>query len=134
MLEWLKTIAEWITIGEYERIKNENKRQDEYAIFIALLEKVAKKRLLTCKANELSNNCPIMAVIPHYHQQGKTTDGTASLRIFTIMGISGQIINIQCFDLTQKIKITVQHTNGISTQDLNPSEALKRIESEAVLY
>lgn len=134
---WLiRTIAigvgKAITLGEYKRIKNENKRQGEYGIFIALLNELAKKRLVTCKADELSKDCPMAFMIPQHYQPGKTTDGTAPLRIFTIIGLDGQIINIQGFDLKQTVRITVRHTNGkTDMEDVDPSDALKRIEREA---
>lgn len=137
MWGWLlRTIAigagKAITLGEYKRIKAENKRRGDYAVFIALLSAIAKKRLVTCKTDEISSDCPMVVVIDHYYQRGRTTDGTAPLRIFTITGLDGQIINIQGFDLTQTVKISVRHTNGTSdVEDVDPSEALKRIEREA---
>jgi hypothetical protein len=48
------------------------------------------------------------------------------------MGLDGQIINIQGYDLTQTVKVTVLHTNGTSDmENVDPSDALKRIEREA---
>jgi hypothetical protein len=146
----LRTIAigigKAITIDEYRKIRNENKVANEYSIFITLLQAIAKKRLITCKFDELSKDCPVAVVFDQFYQEGRTTpgtapygifdrttlSGTAPLRIFTIVGLDGQIINLQCFDLSQKVKVTVQHTNGkIDFEEIDPSEALKRIEMEA---
>ena len=126
-------IGKAITLGEYERIRDENKRASEYAIFILLMNEIVKKRLITCKPDELSRDCPIAVVFDQFYQDGgRTTSGTAPLRIFTIIGSDGQIINIQGFDLSQKVKVTVQHTNGkIDFEEIDPAEALKRIEMEA---
>ena len=139
MWEWvLKHILEEITLGEYNRIKVQNKLGREYRTFVELLQKVANKRLVTCKGDELSNECPMMFVIGHYFQQPRSTSygtaGTAPLRIYTLMGVDGQIINIQCFDLSETVKITVRHRNGMTMEDIDPGEALKRIRREAVLY
>jgi len=126
-------IGKAITLGEYERIRDENKRASEYAIFILLMKEIAKKRLTTCKPDELSRDCPIAVVFDQFYQDGgRTTSGTAPLRIFTIIGSDGQIINIQGFDLSQKVKVTVRHTTGkMDSEDVDPSDALKRIEREA---
>src|SRR5262249_53609369 len=108
-------IAKSITLGEYNRIKNENKTASDYQILIALLNKIATA-----------------FVIPQYYQPGRTSDGTAPLRIYTIVGLDGQIINIQGFDLMQTVKITVRHTNGTFDQEtIDPSDAVKRIGREA---
>jgi hypothetical protein len=137
MLAWiLRTIAVGLgkaaTLGVYKQIKDENKRHSDYHIFIALLNEAAKKRLVTCRFDELSRDCPMAIVIDHYYQPGKTTDGTAPLRIFTITGLDGQIINIQGYDLTQTVKVTVRHTDGtFDVENVDPSDALKRIEREA---
>jgi hypothetical protein len=132
----LRTIAvgagKALTLGEYNRIKQENKLKSDYHILIAVLNEIASKRAVTCKVDETSRDCPISYVIPHYHQPGRTTDGTAPLRIFTLMGTDGQIINIQGFDLMQTVKVTVRHTNGtFDVETVDPSDALKRIEREA---
>ena len=126
-------IGKAITLGEYERIRDENKRASEYAIFILLMNEIVKKRLITCKPDELSRDCPIAVVFDQFYQDGgRTTSGTAPLRIFTIIGSDGQIINIQGFDLSQKVKVTVRHTDGkMDLEDVDPSDALKRIEREA---
>jgi hypothetical protein len=48
------------------------------------------------------------------------------------LGHSLTIINIQCFDLMQMIKVSVQHTNGtFDMEKVEPKEALKRLEREA---
>jgi hypothetical protein len=117
--------------GMYDRIKKENNRQRAYGALIEVLERVAKKRVVQCKSAELSRDCPMVTTIQQYYQPGRTTDGTAPLRIFTIVGSDGQVINIQCFDLTQTIKITVQHKDGADVETLDPREALKRIRREA---
>ena len=131
----LRTIAvgagKALTLGEYNRIKKENKLNGDYHILISVLNEIAK-RAVTCKVDETSRDCPISFVIPHYHQPGRTTDGTAPLRIFTITGKDGQIINIQGFDLMQKVKVFVRHTDGTYDEEtVVPSDALKRIEREA---
>jgi hypothetical protein len=96
------------------------------------MEGVAKKRLVECKRDELSSDCPMATVIDHYHQEGKTSDGTAPLRMFTIVGSDGQIINVQGFDLSHTIKITVRHTNGVmDLEQVDPTDAMKRIRREA---
>src|SRR3954468_4738153 len=109
-------IGKSITLGEYDRIKKENKLASDYQILIAVLNKIS----------------PSATVIPDYYQRGRTSDGTAPLRIFTITGLDGQIINIQGFDLMQRVKVTVRHTNGTyDVETVDPSDALKRIEREA---
>jgi hypothetical protein len=120
---FLRTIAvgagKALTLGEYNRIKKENKLKSDYHILIAVLNEIARRK-------------GDSHVIPHYHQPGRTTDGTAPLRIFTITGKDGQIINIQGFDLMQTVKIFVRHTNGTyDVETVDPSDALKRIEREA---
>jgi hypothetical protein len=119
----LRTIAigagKALTLGEYNKIKKENKLRGDYRILIAVLEEITKR-------NGDSH------VIEHYHQPGRTTDGTAPLRIFTIRGKDGQWINIQGFDLMQKVKVFVRHTDGTYDEEtVDPSDALKRIEREA---
>jgi hypothetical protein len=136
MLWILRTLAiglgKAITLGEYRRIRNENQRQSEYGILMILMSEIAKKRLTTCKPDELSRDCPMAFVIQQYYQEGRTSSGTAPLRIFTIVGLDGEIINIQGFDLSQRVKITVKHTNGqMDYEEVDPSDALKRIEREA---
>ena len=108
-----------LTLGEYNKIKKENKLKGDYHILIAVLDEITRRQ-------------GDSHVIPHYHQPGRTTDGTAPLRIFTITGKDGQIINIQGFDLMQKVKVFVRHTNGTYDEEtVDPSDALKRIEREA---
>ena len=136
-MEWLlkKLAIEFVKaigVGEYKRIKEENKRARDYGDFIHLMDDVAKKRLITCKSDELSGDCPMTTVISQFYQDGRTTSGTAPLRIFTVIGSDGQIINIQGFDLSQTIKVTVRHTNGkMDLETVDPVEAMKRIRREA---
>jgi hypothetical protein len=136
-LEWLlKKIAigfaKAVAGGEYERIKEENKRARDYGAFIHLMDEVSKQRLVACKPDELSEGCPMASVISHYHQEGNTSDGTAPLRMYTIIGSDGQIINVQGFDLKQTIKVTVRHTNGrMDLEQVDPTDAMKRIRREA---
>ena len=125
-------IEKTITLGEYERIKKENKRASDYGIFIILMDAVVGKKLTTCKPDELSRDCPVAVVLQQFYQDGRTTDGTAPLRMYTIIGSDGQTINIQGFDLSQTIKVTVRHTDGkMDYEEVDPSDALKRIEREA---
>jgi hypothetical protein len=136
-MEWLlKKLAlgllKAITVDEYKRIKAENKRADDYGDFIHLMEAVAKQRLVACRPDELSTECPTASVIDQYYQDGRTTSGTAPLRIFTVIGSDGQIINIQGFDLSQTVTVTVRHKNGkMDLEKVDPSEAMKRIRREA---
>ena len=110
-------IGKAITFGEYDRIKKENKNASDYKILIAVLTKITPAGSVN--------------VIPDYYQRGRTSDGTAPLRIFTLKGLDGQIINIQGFDLMQTVKVTVRHTNGTyDVETVDPSDALKRIERE----
>ena len=125
-------IGKAMTIGEYERIRNENKRASEYGIFILLMNEIANKRLVRCKPDELSIDCPMVTVFNQFYQDGRTASGTAPLRIYTIIGSDGQMINVQGFDLSQTVKVTVRHTTGkMDAEDVDPSDALKRIEREA---
>jgi hypothetical protein len=119
----LRTIAvgagKALTLGEYNKIKKENKLRGDYHILVAVLDEITRRK-------------GDSHVIPHYHQPGRTTDGTAPLRIFTIKGKDGQFINFQCFDLMQKVKVFVRHTDGTYDEEtVDPSDALKRIEREA---
>ena len=123
-------IGKAVTLGEYERIKKENKKASDYGILVIVMNEVVAKRLITCKVE--SGDCPSATVIPQFYQPGRTTSGTAPLRIYTIRGSDGQWINIQMFDLSETIKVTVQHTGGTEDlEEVEPSEALKRIEREA---
>ena len=136
MLWLLRTVgvalAKALVIGEYNRIKAENKRARDYGILIHLMEDVAKKRLVACKPDELSEDCPMATVINQYYQDGRTTSGTAALRIFTIVGSDGQVINVQGFDLSQTIGVTIRHTNGkMDHEQVDPSEAMNWIRREA---
>jgi hypothetical protein len=132
----LKTIgisfAKFITLKEYHRIVNENSRARSYNALMRLMETVAKQRRVTCKPEELSRSCPMSFVIDQYFQRGRNSDGTAALRIFTIIGSDGQIMNIQGLDLSQTINMTVRHTNGkIDFEQIDPSEAIIRMGREA---
>lgn len=125
-------IGKAITLGEYDRIKNENRRQSDYGILVILLNDVAGRRLVRCAPNELSRGCPFATVYEQYSQEGRTSSGTAPLRVYVIMGSDGQIINIQCFDLMQTVHVWVTHTDGASDhEEVDPKEALKRLEREA---
>ena len=136
-MEWLlKKAGFWlvktVTFDMYHDIKAENKRQRDFDSFIKLMQGVAAKRSIACNPNDTSRDCPMASVIEHYHQKGRTSDGTAPLYIFTIVGSDSQIINIQGFALMQTIKITVRHQDGsFDVEDLDPSEAMKRIRREA---
>jgi len=121
-----------ITVGEYKRIVKENDRARSYDALIRLLQAIAKQRLVACRPDELSRNCPLSFVIDHYYQDGRTSSGTAPLRSFTIMGSDGQIMNIQGFDLSQTVRISVRHANGkVDLEQIDPSEAIKRLGREA---
>jgi hypothetical protein len=116
-----------ITLGEYERIKNENRRAGDYGILIGMLDKFVIKASNTCV-----KDCPIATVLPQYYQKGRTTDGTAPLRLFTFVGRDGQIINLQGFDLMQTVKVTVRHTDGtFSYEVVDPRDAMAWIRREA---
>ena len=98
-MEWLiRTVGigliKAITIGEYKRIKAENKRASDYGEFIHLMDEIAAQRSVKCSADETSRDCPMSTVIPQYKQEGRTSDGTAPLRIYTIVGSDGQFINL----------------------------------------
>jgi hypothetical protein len=125
-------LAKTVTLGEYDRIKNENKRARDYGDFIQLMEGIAKTRLPSCTVDEITRDCPSSSVISQYYQEGRTSDGTAPLRIYTIIGSDGQVINVQGFDLSQTIMFTVRHTSGtFDYERLDPTEAMKRIRREA---
>jgi hypothetical protein len=127
-------LAKFIIIGEYKRIKNENKRQADYGDFMHLMGKIAELRSVRCKTDELSPECPMAMVINQMYNPDPrgTTSGTDTFRMFTIIGSDGQVINVQGFDLSQMIKITVRHTDGkMDVEDIDPSEAMKRIRREA---
>lgn len=136
-MEWiLKKLAfgliKAITVDQYKTIKAENKLKRDYDAFIAVLQNVAKQRLVTCRVDEITRECPSASLIEHYYQDGKTSSGTAPLRIFTIIGSDGQIINIQGFDLTETVLITVRHTDGkMDYEKIDPVEAMKRLKREA---
>jgi hypothetical protein len=126
------SFLKYITIGEYHRIVNENSRARSYGALILLLETIAKQRSVACKPEELSGSCPMSSVIDNFYQDGRTSNGTAPYRTFTIIGSDGQIMNIQCFDLSQTINVTVRHTNGkMDFEIIDPSEAIKRMGREA---
>jgi hypothetical protein len=138
-MEWiLKKLGGYfgktVTIDEYNRITNENKRERDYHDLIRLMDGAAKKRSVTCKPDELSQECPMAMVIDQMYDPDprRTTSGTAAYRMFTIIGSDGQIINLQGYDLSQNVKITVRHTDGkMDLEEVDPSEAMKRIRREA---
>ena len=112
--------------GEYRRIVAENDRQRAYGIFIGIMDAVAKQRTGACKSSELSETCPTATTIQQFYQQGRTTDGTAPLRIYSVIGADGEVINVQGFDLSQVVKVTVMHKNGTSlVEDVSPQDAIK---------
>ena len=113
---------------EYKRISAENDRQRAYGNFIKIMDDVAKLRRGECSTNQLSETCPIAFTDPQYYQPGRTSDGTAALRMYTIIGADGEVINIQGFDLTQTIKLTVMHRNNTSlSENMSPQDAMKAI-------
>jgi hypothetical protein len=115
-----------ISEREYRRIVTENDRQRAYGHFIAIMDAVAKERRGACKSNELSDTCPMATTIQQYYQTGRTTDGTAPLRIYTVIGDDGEVINVQGFDLSQRVMITVIHKNGRNlVETVSPQDALK---------
>ena len=112
--------------GEYRRIIAENDRQRAYGVFIGIMDAVAKQRIGTCKSGELSETCPTAVTIAQYWQPGRTTDGSAALRIYTVIGADGQVINVQGFDLSQTVRVTVMHKNGTTlVEDVSPQDAIK---------
>ena len=111
---------------EYKRISAENDRERAYGNFIKIMDAAAKQRRGECARDELSDTCPMASTIAHFYQPGRTTDGTAPLRIYTIIGDDGEVINIQGFDLTQLIRITVMQKNGrAQCENVNPEDAMK---------
>jgi hypothetical protein len=121
-------LAKSITLGEYQRIKEENQRASDYEIFIRIMEAVANSRLISCRPGALSRDCPIMNVLPEFDQEGKTSSGTAPLRMFTFIGSDGETINVLGYDLLQVIKITVMHMNGeITIEEVDPKDAIKQM-------
>jgi hypothetical protein len=111
---------------EYRRISAENDRWRAYCNFIKIMDLAAKQRRAECAADELSDTCPMATTISQFYQPGRTTDGTAPLRMYTIIGDDGEVINIQGFDLTQLIRITVMHKNGRAmSENVSPEDALK---------
>jgi len=112
--------------GEYRRIVAENDRQRAYGLFIGIMDAVAKQRVGASKPNELSETCPMATTISQFYQTGRTTDGTAPLRMYTVIGADGEVINVQGFDLSQMVKVTVMHKNGmILVEDVSPQDAIK---------
>lgn len=141
-----KTIAgalvKTVALGMYDEIKESNKKTDDYGKFVDVMEK-ATKRNESCKPDELSRGCGMSYTMEHYYQEGMTThgpfgnenkgmSGTSPLRIYTVVGSDGQIINAQGFDLSKTVKYTVTHKDGTQdTEDLDAAEASKRIQREA---
>jgi hypothetical protein len=112
--------------GEYRRIVAENDRQRAYGLFIGIMDAVAKQRIGACKSDEISETCPMAFTIPQYYQKGRTTDGTAPLRIYTVIGADGEVINVQGFDLSQMVKVTVMHKNDRHlVENVSPQDAIK---------
>jgi hypothetical protein len=112
--------------GEYRRIVAENDRQRAYGHFIKIMDDVAKQRQLTCGANDLSDACPMSSIISQYYQKGRTSDGTAPLRLYTVIGADGEVVNVQGFDLSQTVLITVTHKNGTNHAEyVSPVDAIK---------
>jgi len=114
--------------GEYRRIVAENNRQRAYGEFIKIMDAAAAQRRGACAPNELSDTCPMSFTIAQFQQQGRTSDGTAPLRMYTIIGDDGEVVSIQGFDLMQTIKITVMHKNGhVISENVSPQEAMKTL-------
>jgi hypothetical protein len=112
--------------GEYRRIVAENDRQRAYGLFIGIMDAVAKQRIGACKSDEISETCPTATTIQQYYQKGRTTDGTAPLRMYTVIGADGEVINVQGFDLSQTVRVTVMHKNGRHlVEDVSPQDAIK---------
>ena len=117
-----------ITLGEYERIKEENEHTSDYSTFMRIMEAVANSRLITCRPGDLSRDCPIMNVQQQFYQEGKTSSGTAPLRIFSFIGSDGETVNVVGYDLMEIIKITVTHRNGdVSIEEPDPKDAIKQM-------
>ena len=112
---------------EYKRISAENDRYRAYFNFIKIMDLAAKQRRGECAPNELSDTCPMATTISQFWQSGgRNIDGTAPLRIYTIIGDDGEVINIQGFDLTMSIRVTVMHNNGrAQCKTIGPEDALK---------
>jgi hypothetical protein len=110
---------------EFKRILAENELQRAYSEFFGIMAAVGKARRYECKSDELSTSCPMAMIIPQYFQSGRNSDGTAPLRMYTIIGDDGEVVNIQGFDLSQRIMITVRHVNGKSiSENVSPKEAM----------
>jgi hypothetical protein len=62
-------IGKTITLGEYERIKNGNRRQGDYGILVGTLGNIVNKRSTNCQMNEVSKDCPIATVLPKFYQK-----------------------------------------------------------------
>jgi hypothetical protein len=117
-----------ITLGEYERIKEENEHTSDYSTFMRIMEAVANSRLITCRPSDLSRDCPIMNVQQQFYQEGKPSSGTAPLRMFSFIGSDGETINVMGYDLMEIIKITVIHRNGdVSFEVPDPKDAIQQM-------
>lgn len=133
-----------VTVGTsaYDQAKDANKQDDDYKKFTGVMD-AATKRGEACKAGELSRNCGISATQRDHYQDGMTTHdrsgrkqehtpGSAPLRIYTVVGSDGQIINAQGHDLSKTVKYTVMHKDGTSyVEDISAEEATKRIQRDA---
>lgn len=110
---------------EFRRIVAENELQRAYGRFFEIMAAIGQERRYDCKSDELSPSCPTVLIIPQFQQTGRTSDGTAPFRMYTIVGDDGEIVNIQGFDLTQRISIWVTHKNGHTVgEDVSPKDAM----------
>jgi len=110
---------------EYKRIVAENNLQRAYGNFLTIMDAIAKERRSTCRPSELSDICPMAFTIAQYYQPGRTTDGTAGMHLYTVIGDDGEVIQIQAYDLMQRINITVIHKNGKTlSEDVSPKDAM----------
>jgi hypothetical protein len=110
---------------EIKRIIAENDLRRAYEKFIHIMDAIAKERRGACKADELTESCPISATFSQFYQSGRTTDGTAAMRLYTMIGDDGEVIQIQGYDLMPRLNITVVHKNGrVINEDVSPRDAL----------
>jgi hypothetical protein len=113
---------------EIRRILAENDLQRAYGNFIKVMDAVAKERRGECKSDELSDTCPMAFTIAQFYQKGRTSDGTAALRGYTVIGDDGEVIQVQGYDLMQTIVITVIHNNGrVLREKVSPQDAMKML-------
>ena len=82
--------------------------------------------------NEVSRDCPIATVLPQFYEKGRTTDGTAPLRLSTFVGSDGQIINIQeALTLCKRSRLRSGMDGTMATEEVGPNDAMKWIRREA---